>query len=136
MCKPRPDTIRSRLVAKWFALFAAWLIDTLWKREKPKMPVTISVGGKAVPLADIEAIATAIPLALRDYAAGKSTAEILTNLAPTLLEVSETAANLFLPGAGTAIGVIAYILSKSRPMTQEEELAYMNQDRFTANSLQ
>ena len=85
-------------------------------------------------MADFEAIATAIPLALRDYAAGKPTSQILNDLAPTLLEVSETAANLFLPGAGTAIGVIAYILSKSRPMTQEEELTYMNQDRFTAKS--
>ncbi len=104
----------------------AWLFSFLWKKEGKRMAAAISIGGKVVPLEDIELIAAAIPTALRDYASGKSAKEIMADLAPTLLSVSEDAANLICPGAGTAIGVIAYILNKSHPMSQTEINEWMS----------
>jgi hypothetical protein len=120
------------------ARFFAWLIEFVLKQkqaqeqEKPKVSQFINIGGKAVPLADIEKLFNAVPTALRDYAAGKSKEQIVTDLKPTLIDIGEDVANIFFPGAGTAIEVVLFILSKARPMTQEETNAWM--DRFGSGS--
>lgn len=112
--------------------FLAWLIEAIWKREKAKVSAAIIIRGKTVPLADIEAVVSAIPAALRLSAEGKTAAEIAKIIAPTLEGVAEDVVGMLIPGGGVALGLAIWALENSRPMTQEETNAWM--DRAGAGS--
>lgn len=108
---------------KLLARILAWFA----KKEAPELGnISIVIDGKVIPIADVRAMANAIPTALEAYASGQSPEQIVADLRPTLLTVGEDVANLFMPGAGAGIAVIAYILGKSRPMTQAETNAWMD----------
>ena len=61
-------------------------------------------------------IGRAIPGIHADVKAGKALPEILAGLEPDALAVVESVANIVFPGAGSAIGVLAYIVGKSQPL--------------------
>lgn len=96
-------------------------------RSRPVADV-FSIAGKAIPLGDIESLASTVPTIIVGAIGGKSATEIITSIEPTLLAVIEDIANLIYPGAGTAIEVIDWVISKIRPMTQDELNTWM--DRF------
>lgn len=108
-----------RLIARILVYFA--------RKGAPKLAnISIVIDGKTIPINDVRTLANAIPTALESYANGQSAQQILDDLRPTLLTVGEDVGNLFIPGAGAGIAVIAYLLSKSRPMTQAETNVWMD----------
>jgi hypothetical protein len=71
------------------------------------------------------------PVVVDRIIGGMSAEQVVADLEPTALTILEDIANMFFPGAGAVIALLAYIISKSRPMTQEETNAWM--DRTTQN---
>lgn len=57
--------------------------------------------------------------------AGRSPLEVLKTDAPEVLAMLEQIANYVAPGSGTAIEVVAFLATQARPMTFEEEQAWM-----------
>ncbi len=80
---------------------------------------------------DAMVIGKSVPQISAGVKAGKSLPTILAELEPDALEVVESIANFIAPGAGTAIGVLAYVISKSHPMTPEEEQAWFEREDGT-----
>ena len=80
---------------------------------------------------DAMIIGRSIPAIHAGVKEGKSLPVILAELEPEALEVVETIANFVFPGAGSAIGVLAYIIGKSHPMTPEEEQAWFEREDGT-----
>ena len=80
---------------------------------------------------DTVVIARSIPAIHAGVDAGKSLPVILAELEPEALSIIVTLANFVFPGAGTAIGVLAYIIGKSHPMTPEEQQAWFEREDGT-----
>ncbi len=107
--------------------FLAWLL-----RKEEKNVAAIVFKGKTIPLADIESVTSALVRTAKGVSNGEDEKTILAAVGPMLLNVGEDVASMFIPGAGAAIEVVAWMLRNSRPMTQEETNAFM--DRFGAGS--
>ena len=80
---------------------------------------------------DAMIIGKAVPVIHAGLKAGKSLPVILAELEPDALAVVESIANIVFPGAGSAIGVLAYIIGKSHPMTPEEQQAWFDREDGT-----
>ena len=80
---------------------------------------------------DAMIIGRAIPGIHADIKAGKPLLSIAADLEPEVLAIVEQIANVVFPGAGSIIGVLAYIVSKSHPMTAEEQQAWFDREDGT-----
>ena len=69
-----------------------------------------------IALSDAVIIGKAIPQIHADIKAGKSLPEVAAALEPDALAVLESIANFVFPGAGTALGVLAYVVKNSQPL--------------------
>ena len=96
------------------------------------MGTSLQIGGVAVPWSDVDRLVGAAPSLAREIKAGAPAAQVVAAVGPEILAIIETVANLLFPGAGTGIDVIATLISMSRPMTAEEERAWM--DRLANNA--
>ena len=94
---------------------------------------TVESAAATIKLAfnDAVIIGRAIPGIHSDIKAGKSLVSIAADLEPEALAIVEQIANVVFPGAGSVIGVLAYIVSKSHPMTAEEEQAWFDREDGT-----
>lgn len=81
--------------------------------------MTASLNG--VPWSSIDTLVTAAPLISNGVQHGDTAEQIVAALTPAMLAALETVANLFFPGAGTAIAIVASLIRAARPMTPEEE---------------
>ena len=88
-------------------------------------------GDIKIAFTDAIILGRAVPQIKAGVAAGTPLAEIAANLAPDALAVIESVANIIFPGAGSAISVLAFVASKSHPMTFEEEQSWF--DRVKGN---
>lgn len=91
--------------------FLAWLIELIWKREKP-MSATITIDGIEFPISDFE---TALSSLHDGIKSGKTPQQIIDSLGPDLLSPIETIANYFCPGLGTGIALIDWMVTNSIP---------------------
>ena len=69
-----------------------------------------------IALTDAVIIGRAVPGIHADIKAGKSITGIMADMEPEALAVIESIANMLFPGAGNAIGVLAYIVQHSQPL--------------------
>lgn len=69
-----------------------------------------------------------LPQIHADAKAGKPLVDILGEMEPQALAVIESIANVAFPGAGSAIGVLAYVVSNSKPLIpgSPEETRYFD----------
>ena len=88
-------------------------------------------GNIKIAFDDAMIIGKSVPQISAGVKAGKSLPVILAELEPEALDVVETIANFVFPGAGSAIGVLAYVISKSHPMTPEEERTWFEREDGT-----
>jgi len=96
------------------------LAGRLLNREAETMDIMIA--GKAIPVADIEAVASAIGTAASGVKANKSPADIVKSLVPVLEGLTEDAASIFLsPLAGGAAAIVFDLINQARPATKEDE---------------
>ena len=85
------------------------------------MSATITIAGKSIPVADLEAAANVLITGARSK---KTPEEIARDLGPALLPLVEDVANIFFPGSGTAIELISFVLKYQKPfwtLPQEEQ---------------
>jgi hypothetical protein len=121
-----------KAAARWIASLLLQTAGNAIIEGKQAVASMIVFKGKSIPVADVAAVANAIVSASNGVADGRSGKDILAEIAPTLLGVGEDVASMFVPGAGAAIEVIAWVVENSRPMTQQETNAWM--DRFGAGT--
>ncbi len=69
-----------------------------------------------IAFTDAMILGRSVPQIHAGVKAGKSLPVILAELEPDALAVVESIANIVLPGTGSAIGVLAYIIGKSQPL--------------------
>lgn len=74
------------------------------------------------------------PVVVDRIIAGLSAEQVLVNLEPAALTVLEYVANMFMPGAGGAIALVVWVIKNSRPMTWDEEQAWMNKSGIGSQS--
>ena len=103
-----------------FRDFLAWLIGKIWAHEKA-VTATLTIDGIVFPISDFEAAITVLQAGLK---AKKSAKEIFDSLGPALLPIIETLANYLVPGVGTGIELIDFIVKNSTPfwaLSQNEQ---------------
>ena len=122
-----------------------WLFNLFLHHEervqaKPtgKLPVNdkgkkmVTLFGIPVPVDDAVSIGEAVANVIRGVGQKKTAEEIVKGMGPDAIALLEGVANLIFPGAGTAIEIVSFLVSNSKPMTQEETNKWM--DRFGAGS--
>jgi hypothetical protein len=109
--------------------FLSALADWALKAGGGAVPNVVSsaivIKGKTLPLEDVKTALSAIPTALQLHAEGKSAGEIAKAITPLLLSVGEDVAGMLIPYGGTAVALAAWVIENARPMTFEEEQAWM-----------
>lgn len=114
------------LLQKYALKALAWVAgSSVVKDQAPKIASAIVIKGKTIPVEDVEALLGAVAQALALAGDGKDAAAIRAEIAPVFLEVAEDIASLLIPYGGTAVALAAWAIKNSRPMTFEEEQAWM-----------
>lgn len=102
----------------------------------PDIPSAFTFGGVTIPLSAFKPLLAAGQPIIDGIKAKKTPHEIIADVeaaaGPAAIAVLETVANAAFPGGGTAVGLIVWALEHQKPMTQDEENAWM--DRFSATS--
>ena len=120
-------------IIEWFA---AWF----WRKEKAKMTGTAAtplpplvIGGYSIPEQEVDGTSSALLSIIKGKMAGKSAADIFATVEPTAMSTIEGLANIFFPGAGTGIELVAMILKllifmeqNAKPMTQADVNQWMD----------
>jgi hypothetical protein len=114
------------MIRRALASCATWLFNWIWAKEKRNVALSLNIGGKPIPLADLEKMASLVPSVFSMIADGKHPEQIVAAIEPALLPIIESVANIVFPGSGTAIEVIAFLIANSKTMTQEETNAWMD----------
>ena len=81
-----------------------------------------------IPLGHLDVAIQVASVAVKQRQAGLSWEQIAVALEPSAIQIVETVANIFFPGAGTIIEIVLKLHSMEVPQTQEQIPAWM--DRF------
>ena len=81
------------------------------------VPLVLHIAGTAIPITALAGLPK-VAIDLAKHETRKKTAG-------DAMQVVESISDVFLPGSGLAEGAIFFLLSKSRPMTPEEERSWM-----------
>jgi hypothetical protein len=82
------------------------------------VPLVLHIAGTAIPVTAL----AGLPKVAIDLAKHETTKKT----AGDAMQVVEAISDVFLPGSGLAEGAIFFLLSKSRPMTPQEERMFMS----------
>ena len=87
-----------------------------------------------LPVDVIEQLADAAPKIAHGVRRGLLPEDIADDLGPATLALIEYAANLFFPGAGTAIELITFVAEHAQAMTQDETNKWMDRQGIANQS--
>lgn len=114
------------LIKRYAAKLLSWAVgSSVVTAQAPKIASAIVIKGKTIPVEDVEAILGAVAQALSLAGQGKGAKEVAEAVGPAFLLVAEDVASLLIPYGGTAVALAAWAIKNSRPMTFEEEQAWM-----------
>jgi hypothetical protein len=117
-----------------------WFARWFWSKEEARVTGTTAkplpplvIGGYSIPESSVDRTVSAALSIVKGKMAGKSAADIFATIEPTTMAVVEGLANIFFPGAGTGIELVATIIrllifmeQNGNPMTQAQVNDWMS----------